>query len=96
MKRGDFEQAAQHIGAAIELDGSRPEWHFDLAVCNGQIGRTVDAIAAYLLEGHPDQVTAVVSALGKGALPVAAFEQALGMKLPAVEKRLCAWIESQR
>lgn len=51
------------------------------------------ALAAFLIEGNPEVAAEVVSRVGGGETPGVVLEEALGYDLPALQKRLLAWLE---
>lgn len=58
LERGQPDQAVQCFAQAIRVDGSRAEWHFELAAALQQQGKLGEAAAAYervigLEPGHP-------------------------------------------
>lgn len=68
------------------------------------LGRSVDAmrdedllaayvLAAYLLEGRPDDVPVILERIGDGEHPVTVFEDVTGMAVPALDARLSRWLD---
>ena len=54
------------------------------------------ALAAYLIEGRPQEVPDLLARLGAGADPASAFKAALGLSLPDVQDRLTRWLQERR
>jgi hypothetical protein len=50
-------------------------------------------LAAYLLEGRPDDVPRILRRIGAGEHPVTVFEQVTGDSLPQLEQRLRRWLD---
>ncbi|MDA1263605.1 MAG: hypothetical protein O2816_00840 [Planctomycetota bacterium] len=68
------------------------------------LGRSVDtmrdedlllsyALAAYLLEGRPDDVPRILRRVGAGEHPVTVFEDVTGFAMPDLERRLQRWLQ---
>jgi len=51
------------------------------------------ALAAYLLEGRPDDASVILRRIGAGEHPVAVFERVTGASLPQLELRLRRWLD---
>ncbi len=51
------------------------------------------ALAAYLVEGRPRELPELLARLALEDGPIPAFEETLGMPLPALERRLTRWLE---
>jgi hypothetical protein len=53
-------------------------------------------LAAYLLEGHPQQTPLLLTRLGQGRHPVRVFEETLGYPIHTIEARLHRWLLETR
>jgi hypothetical protein len=53
-------------------------------------------LAAYLLEGHPQQTPLLLTRLGQGRHPVRVFEETLGYSIHTIEARLHRWLLETR
>jgi hypothetical protein len=53
-------------------------------------------LAAYLLEGWPDRVPRLLTALGRGEHPVLVFERELGFPITTLDQRIVRWIDESR
>ena len=49
-------------------------------------------LAAYLLEGRPDEAPIILRRIGAGEHPVLVFEDVTGESLPGLELRLRRWL----
>ncbi len=49
-------------------------------------------LASYLIEGHPDKLPILLTAIGRNENPTKAFERVLGESLPNLEERLRRWV----
>jgi hypothetical protein len=54
------------------------------------------ALAAYLVEGRPEEVAAVLRASATGSEPGAVVRQTLGMELGELTSRLTRWLGERR
>jgi hypothetical protein len=50
-------------------------------------------LAAWLIEGRPEDAVELSRRIGAGEHPVAAFERTLGLSLPQIEARVRRWLD---
>lgn len=54
------------------------------------------ALAAYLVEGRPQETPAVLKAIGEGSKSAEALHAALGLTVPELQQRLAQWLKERK